>query len=181
MPDQKVMGITRSCSLRIICLNVATWMDIIGDDEDGDNDIDDGEDGHQQLQSRQLLLVLLLLGDAEPGQRIDEECDQYSCCDRTTKEDAHDDVDLVDVHVEVLIENLRPLLRGRLWVLASTILTSANQHLLVREVGVGALGEDGGGDEVAQDPVALEEEEEDTEEADDYRLGVGTLQLGKPG
>ena len=55
MPDQKVMGITRSCSLRIICLNVATWMDIIGDDnndEDDDNNIDDGEDGHQQLQAR---------------------------------------------------------------------------------------------------------------------------------
>ena len=152
-----------------------------GDDEDDEDDGDEDNGGHQQLQSRQLLLVLLLLSDAEPGQRIDKKCYQNSCGDRATKEDAHDDVDLVDVYIEVLIEQLRPLLRGRLWVLASTILTSANQHLLVREVGVGALGEDGGGDEVAEDPVALEEEEEDAEEADDYRLGVGTLQLGKPG
>ena len=55
-------------------------------------------------------------------------------------------------------------------------------HLLVGQldVGVSAGGEHGGADDVAQDRVALEEEEEDAEELDHNCLGVGSFQLGKP-
>ena len=56
-------------------------------------------------------------------------------------------------------------------------------HLLVGQldVGVGAGGEHGGADDVAQDRVALEKEEEDAEELDNDCLGVRSFQLGKPG
>ena len=56
-------------------------------------------------------------------------------------------------------------------------------HLLVGQldVGVSAGGEHGGADDVAQDRVALEEEEEDAEELDNDCLGVRAFQLGKPG
>ena len=47
-------------------------------------------------------------------------------------------------------------------------------HLLVGQldVGVGAGGEHGGADDVAQDRVALEEEEKDAEEADHDRFWI---------
>ena len=56
-------------------------------------------------------------------------------------------------------------------------------HLLVGQldVGVGAGGEHRRADDVAQDRVALEEEEEDAEELDNDCLGVRTFQLSKPG
>ena len=55
-------------------------------------------------------------------------------------------------------------------------------HLLVSQldVGVSAGGEHRGADDVAQDRVALEEEE-DAEELDHNCLGVRAFQLGKPG
>ena len=188
---------------------------------------------HQQLQPSQLLLVLLLVRDSKPVERVDEEGDENGGGDGAGQVNAGHDVDLADVGGEVAVGHVKLLLdllsgvdkttkRGcdqglvsdgvRNWGLPGKIVKSWNlskrrkrdkiehclcqrisnlrteaaatsPHLLVGQldVGVGAGGEHGGADDVAQDRVALEEEEEDAEELDNDCLGVRSFQLGKPG
>ena len=106
-------------------------------------DVENIEGGHQQLQPGQLFLVLLLVRDPKLLQRVNKKSNQNSCSYGTTKEDPHDDVDLVDVNIKVPVEKIHLLFWRRFWFwVALTVLTSTDQHILVREVGVDSLRQD---------------------------------------
>ena len=78
-------------------------------------DVENIEGGHQQLQPGQLILVLLLIRDPKLLQRVNKKSNQNSCSYGTTKEDPHDDVDLVDVNIKVPVERIHLLFWRRFW------------------------------------------------------------------
>ena len=59
------------------------------------------------------------------------------------------------------------------------VLTSAEHHVLIREIRV-CCSKDCRGNQIAQNPAALEEEEEDAKEANNCSIWVGALQLSEP-
>ena len=151
------------------------------------------EGGHQQLQPRQLLLVLLLVRDSKLMERVNEESNEDGSCDGAGQVDASHDVDLADVRGKVPVGDVLhlPLCRG----IEETSKRGSNEglvsdgvrdrslraetaatpsHLLVRQLNVGGRAgrEDGRADDVPEDGVALEEEEEDAEKLDNYRFGI---------